>query len=376
LLYVAKLPACHQVVTNVEGGHGGRVLLCIHLRDGSNAMMPEGFATQSLPVHDQYEGWRGWCLPLIDVTARQPISDGFRAENRVWKLDDGLLVTQLAAPAARTVRSPRLIRHSPADHWVVTHLHRGTTSIETPRGTIEVQEGQSYIWSLGQVSTTKRSKIDRVDLLLSRDTFRDIAPLLDAATGSVLDTPLGRFLGDFLQTLLERLPLLLDGDAPHLTVAISKLVAAGVAPSAARVEAARVLIDVGRLERVRQTVRAHLQSPLLGPQMLCRQVGMSRSNLYRLLESEGGVTSYIQRHRLMEARSRLSDSRNTRSITAMAHDLCFADLSSFSRAFRAMFDVSPGDMRAASAKPGIPHPMPQARQTQACIHFRDLLRQR
>ena len=360
----------------MDGGHGGRGLLCIHLRDGSNAMMSEVFATQSLPLHDQYEGWRGWCLPLLDVTARQPMSNGFQAENRVWKLDDGLFVTQLAAPAARTVRSPRLIRHSPADHWVVTHVLHGTTSIETPRGTIEVQEGQTYIWSLGQVSTTKRSKIDRVDLLLSRDTFRDIAPLLDAATGSVLDTPLGRFLGDFLQTLLERLPLLRDSDAPHLTVAISKLVAAWVAPSVARVEAARVLIDVGRLERVRQTVRAHLQSPLLGPEMLCRQVGMSRSNLYRLLESEGGVTSYIQRHRLMEARSRLSDSRNTRSITAMAHDLCFADLSSFSRAFRAMFDISPGDMRAASAKPGTSRPMPQARQTQACVHFGDLLRKR
>lgn len=336
-------------------------------------MMPEVFATQSLPAHDQYEGWRGWCLPLLDVTSRQPMSDGFPAENRVWKLSDGLLATQLAAPAALTVRSPRLIRHSPADHWVVTHLLHGTTSIETPRGTIEVQEGQSYIWSLGQVSTTKRSKIDRIDMLLSRDTFHDIAPLLDAATGSVLDTPLGRFLSDFLQILLERLPLLLDSDAPHLTVAISKLVAAWVAPSVERVEAARVFLDVGRLERVRQMVRAHLQSPLLGPQMLCRQVGMSRSNLYRLLESEGGVTSYIQRHRLMEAHTRLSDCRNTRSITAMAHDLCFTDSSSFSRAFRAMFGVSPGDLRAASAKLSTPHPMPQVRRVQACVHFSDLL---
>jgi AraC-like DNA-binding protein len=339
-------------------------------------MMSEVFTTQPLPARDQYEGWRGWCLPLLDVTSRLPMSGGFQAENRVWKLDDGLLMAQLAAPAARTVRSPRLIRHSPVDHWVITHLLHGTASIETPRGTIEVQEGQSYIWSLGQVTTTKRSKVDRVDLLLSRDTFRDTAPLLDAATDLVLDTPLARLLGDFLQALLLRLPLLPDSDAPHLTVAIRKLIAACVAPSAARVEAARVLIDVGRLERVRQTVRAHLQSPLLGPQMLCRKVGMSRSNLYRLLESEGGVTSYIQRHRLMEAGSRLSDSRNTQSITAMAHDLCFTDSSSFSRAFRAMFGVSPGDMRTTSAKQGAPHAMPRMRQAQACTNFSDLLRRR
>jgi hypothetical protein len=190
------------------------------------------------------------------------------------------------------VRSPRLIRHLPVDHWVVTHLLRGTTSIETPRGTIDIEQGQTYIWSLGQKLSSARSKVERLDLLLSRDTFRDIAPLLDAATGSALVTPLGRLLGNFLVSLMQRMPGLPDSDAPQLTIAIGKLVAACVAPSAKQVEAARVFLDIGRLERVRQTVRAHLQSPLLGPQMLCRQVGMSRSNLYRLLESEGGVTSY------------------------------------------------------------------------------------
>ena len=337
-------------------------------------MMPEVFDTRALPVRDQYEGWRAWSLPLLDVTSQKTVSEGFCAENRVWKLDDGLLVTQVTAPTSRSIRSPRLIRHLPVDHWVITKLLRGTTSIETSRGTIEVQAGQSYVWSLGQISSSERSENERVDLLLSRDTFRDIAPLLDAASGSVLGVPLDRFLGDFLLTLLQRLPHLPESDAPHLTFAISKLVAACIAPSAARVEAARMQIDVGRLERVRQTVRTHLQSPLLGPQMLCRQVGMSRSNLYRLLESEGGVTSYIQRHRLTEARSRLSDSKNTQSVAAMARDLCFTDSSSFSRAFRATFGASPGEVRAAaSVRVDTPHPA-VTRLAQPCTSIGDILR--
>lgn len=336
-------------------------------------MTPVVFDTRVLPVRDQYEAWRAWSLPLLDVTSQKTVSEGFRAENRVWKLDDGLLVTQVTAPTSRSVRSPRLIRHLPVDHWVVTKLLRGVTSIETSRGTIEVQAGQSYVWSLGQLSSSERSEIERLDLLLSRDTFRDIAPLLDAASGSVLGEPLDRLLGDFLLTLLQRLPHLPQSDAPHLRVAISKLVAACIAPSAARVEAARMQIDVGRLERVRQTVRTHLQSPLLGPQMLCRQVGMSRSNLYRLLESEGGVTSYIQRHRLTEAHSRLSDSKNTQSVAAMARDLCFTDSSSFSRAFRAMFGASPGEVRAASARVDTPHPA-VTRLAPPCTSIGDILR--
>ena len=107
--------------------------------------------------------------------------------------------------------------------------------------------------------------------------------------------------------------------------------------------------------------------------MLCRQVGMSRSNLYRLLESEGGVTCYIQRHRLTEARSRLSDSKNTQSVAAMARDLCFTDSSSFSRAFRATFGASPGEVRATSVRVDTPHPV-VTRLAQPCTSIGDILR--
>src|SRR5690242_6229405 len=83
-------------------------------------MLPELFATKPLPLRDQGEAWRAWNLPLLDVTPSTATSDGFDAENRVWTLDDGVLVTQITAPPARAVRSPRLIRHLPVDHWVVT----------------------------------------------------------------------------------------------------------------------------------------------------------------------------------------------------------------------------------------------------------------
>jgi len=336
-------------------------------------MTPEVFDAKLLPARGQFEGWRAWNLPLLDVTSQVPMDDGFAAENRVWKLDDGLLVATITMPAARAVRSTQLIRRLPVDHWVVSHQVQGRTSIETPRGTFEARPGQTYIWSLGQTLLSKRSQIDRVDLLLSRDTFCDIAPLLDMATGSVLETARGSFLGDFLLALTKRLPLLSDNDAQLLSVAIGRLVAACVAPSPARVDAARALIDVGRLERIRQTVRSHLKSPRLGPQMLCHLIGISRSSLYRLLESEGGVRSYIQRQRLTEARSRLSDSRNTKPIVSIALDLGFTDSSGFSRAFRAMFGVSPREMRAASLKLGAAHPTSPARLAPPCTCFGDLL---
>jgi AraC-like DNA-binding protein len=126
------------------------------------------------------------------------------------------------------------------------------------------------------------------------------------------------------------------------------MVAAAVAPSAERIAIADRQIDLGRKERVRQTVRRHLRTPTLTPATLSRVVGMSRSNLYRLFENTGGVARYIQRERLVEAHAVLSDPATARSIYAIAEDLCFADASSFSRAFKREFGLSPGEVRAAA----------------------------
>jgi hypothetical protein len=167
------------------------------------------------------------------------------------------------------------------------------------------------LWSLGQEFAHERTQADRVQFVMARDTFRDISALLDAACGSVLDTPLGRLLGDYMIALEHHLPAVTEADFPRITDAVGAMVAAAVAPSAERAAIAKQQINLGRKERVRQVVRRHLRTPTLGPGNLGRLVGTSRSNLYRLFEDTGGVARYIQRERLLEARAVLSDRATT-----------------------------------------------------------------
>jgi AraC-like DNA-binding protein len=310
-------------------------------------MLPETFSTQSVRWQDQHEAWRERFRPVFEVTARDPGAGSFPAQNMIWKLDD-LVVSRVSAPGVRVQRTPGHVRRNPIDHWVLSYCQRGETSIRTQRGTFHARPAVPFLWSLGEASETERTDTDRLQLFLSRDVFRDIAPVLDAAHGSVLDTPLGRLLGDFMLSLEHRLQGLAMADVPRLTAAVRALIAACAAPSAERIANAKSQIDLGRLERVRQTVRTNLRSSKLGPDMLCRAVGMSRSNLYRLLESEGGVGRYIQRQRLLEARTTLSDPKNTRSISAIANELCFAGPSSFGRAFRTTFGHSASETRSAA----------------------------
>jgi AraC-like DNA-binding protein len=166
----------------------------------------------------------------------------------------------------------------------------------------------------------------------------------------------------------------MEADLPRLTNAVGAMVAAAVAPSAERVAVARRQIDVGRKERVRQIVRKHLRTPTFGPMILCRLAGMSRSNLYRLFEDTGGVARYIQRQRLLEAYAVVRDPTTTKSMSAIAEDLCFADGSSFSRAFKREFGHSPGEVRSAALAGLAPLVPPRGLAPSAGGDFGELLR--
>jgi AraC-like DNA-binding protein len=213
---------------------------------------------------------------------------------------------------------------------------------------------------------------ERIILFLARDSFQGIVSVLDAACGSPLDTPLGRLLGDYMIALWRRLSDMTEADFAGLTKGIGAMVVAAVAPSADRMAIAKPRIDLSCKERVRQVVRRHLRMPTLRPSTLCRLVGMSRSNLYRLFEDTGGIARYIQDERLLEARAILADPASYQKVSVIAEELCFADASSFGRAFKRAFGYAPRDARYADMS-GL-DVTPRVRMPSAGAHFGDLLR--
>ena len=336
-------------------------------------MTPDIFSTRALRPRDQFEAWREWYSSVFDVVPKDPIDDGFAAEIRLWNLG-GLAMTRTVARSVHILRTKGHLRRDPVDHWVISYCARGAHLARTADTELEVPARTPYLWSLGQEFLHERTHVDRVQFLMARDAFRDIGPLLDAAGGSVLNTPLGRLLGDYMMALERRLPDVTATDFSGITKALNAMVAAAVAPSAERVAVAKPQIDLGRKERVRQAVRRHLRTPTLGPKNLGRLVGMSRSNLYRLFEDTGGVARYIQRERLLEAHAVLSNPEKTQSISAIAEDLCFADASSFSRTFKREFGYSPSEARDAALSGLVLGGTPRTHEPSKAADFGELLR--
>ncbi|MGT2486123.1 helix-turn-helix domain-containing protein [Methylobacterium oryzae CBMB20] len=80
---------------------------------------------------------------------------------------------------------------------------------------------------------------------------------------------------------------------------------------------------------------------------MARALGMSRSQLYRLFEPEGGVARYLARQRLAAVRAALDNPLEPRSIGEIGETYGFGSSAQLSRAFRDAYGLSPRDYRAA-----------------------------
>jgi AraC-like DNA-binding protein len=320
-------------------------------------MVPLKFTTASLPIREQFESWHSWYDSLLETVPLNPPDKGFLATSLIWRMGH-LAVARVSAPAIRSLRTRALIRRNPIDHWIISVNQRGTFDIKTPETSLSLRAGVPVIIAMADEMETVKGDYARVQLYLARDGFQRIAALLDAVRTTALDGPEGALLADYMALLARNLPDLLPEDGPRLGQAVEAMLSACLGPTADRIAVASKQMDLTLLERVRRAVRAHLRAPSLSPDMLCREAAISRSQLYRLLESEGGVAHYILRQRLSESFTMLSDITNALPIGTIAELLCFADASSFSRAFRREFGMSPSEVRSASLAglPPMVHP--------------------
>ena len=329
-------------------------------------MTPARFSTLELPRDQQLDAWRGWFDGLYDVALPADGSVGFAASSTQWVVD-GAGFGRVAAPPLRAERSKPLIHRHPVDHWVIGMGMRAETRL-TWRGQAGVIAPRTpFISSLADPMASERDADERLHLYLARDRFCSLAPALDAARGVAVEGVLGAMLRDYLAMLDQHLPGVPEQDMPRLAEAIGAMVAACVAPSPDRAARAAEQADLVRLERVRQVIRRNLRSARLGPEMLCREAGMSRSQLYRLFQNEGGVARYIQLCRLTAVQAALIDPADTRPIAVIAEDYGFYDASTFSRTFRREFGMSPTDARMAGAPIARPRQLAPGRSLKDCL---------
>jgi AraC-like DNA-binding protein len=328
------------------------------------------FSTSGLRGQDRLDAWRSFYQPVLDVVTNQP-AGGFDAKTHLWTLGSFAL-SRTTSPSVQVTRTKAHLKHDPVDHWVISYCAHGAHTTLTAGISAEVPARVPFLWSLGQEFTHQRTYTERIQLLLPRDRFGDIASALDGALGSALNTPLGLLLGDYMAVLKRHLQGLTEADLPP-----AKGCSSGSGRCCGRPDgragrdcqkpnrswphgastASRAAASADADAETEDFVPARWHVPL---QSLSSVGG------------KGGIAQYIQQQRLLEAHALLGNVANKQSITALADDFCFADVSSFSRAFRREFGYSPSDARRAVIS-GLPA-LPQRRPPSGELDFADLLR--
>lgn len=309
-------------------------------------LRPLIFTTAGLRAQDQFAAYAARCAGVVEV---EPVGDpraGFAIENRLWKLGGAALSCVETGPV-RYARTPDLVRRDPMDHWTIAVMRQGGSLHEAGGRAGILPAGRIQLGTMAAPFAGRRESTAWQMLFLDRDSFPELADRFDGAVGTMPGGALAGVLGDFLLGLEGHLDRATEAERPALAASIRAMVAACLAPNADRLDQAAGPLDQVLLDRARAVIRHNLGASLLGPRMLCRELGLSRSRLYRLFEPMGGVACFIQRQRLLAARAALADPGNAEPIGRLAERLGFADPSVFSRAYRAEFDQTPRETRLA-----------------------------
>ncbi|CAH1652680.1 MULTISPECIES: AraC family transcriptional regulator [unclassified Chelatococcus] len=341
--------------------------------ESSLATRPYHFSTRDLAPQHQFDAWRSFMASSIELSQPEGQDVGFAADLYAWDLGS-LAFTEMAMPGNGATRSFRHRKAPPTDHWcLVLPFSEAEHAVAINRPGNRLASRRLSFRSIARPYAASGTDSHVISLFIPRDHFGEIANLLDATPHAIPDQGLGSILADFMQSVERQLPHISADNLPRLVDAILAMIRGCLVPTPDNLEMADIPLSAMLLERARQTIRRNVHAPDLSPDQLCRQLGVSRSRLYRLFENLGGVSSYIRRQRLLAAHAVLSDVSQTRQIRQIAESVGFTDASAFTRAFNTEFGCSPGDVRAAALAGHRLSPFASPRATNTEADFNRLL---
>ncbi|MGF6771678.1 AraC-like DNA-binding protein [Paraburkholderia sp. GAS199] len=335
------------------------------------------FCTDAYPTEQRFEVWRDEVNAIFDVEIDKSLSPSFNYDLATGYIGSLLMGCGTWAGQREPVpygvkRSSQMIRRDGLDHYYlclgITHSLAGYAA-RTP---INAEASKIYVLDLARELDSEIVAGDTLILTIARDS---LAPAIRSADlhGLVLQGPLSSLLGDHLFALRRQLAHLTPADMPYIEQATLALVSAALAPSVQTLADAETEINEAVMQRVRAYIDQHLSSPDLTPLQICRDVGISRAQLYRLFSRESGVAAYIQQRRLAKIRQILESAAGRKQrVSTLAFQYGFKSESHFSRSFKQAFGYSPSEARDRAASPATR--APSARQAgRAAGSLRDVL---
>lgn len=212
-----------------------------------------------------------------------------------------------------------------------------------------VRGGDLRLSDTSEVMDLTHSGCTVIVLCIKEHIFKEYLPMADEFVGSVVSGDRGA--GLHASSMIRSLPAgmrygFVDRATEHLSAALLHSIAAAYSQAYALPDAAPITAGSRRIA-IKRFVDTNLGDSDLTVQKVAATFDLSDRYLRMLFASDDeSLAAYIQRRRLEECARQLRDPHcDARSISEIAFAWGFNSLGSFDRAFRAQFDMTPGQYR-------------------------------
>lgn len=301
----------------------------------------------------EFDLWRSGYSPLYEMDAESvPARSSFRSGLTAHNLADVVIIDGYSS-AETLRRTAQTIARSSIDHISLTVYSEGGCGLDIEGRAAEVHPGEVFFLDMTRRSTLRTPDYKSLTLVLPRTLLARHVAHLDGLHGKILPrtSPLNEMLAAHMRMLRAQAPSL---DIPDMYAAARGTAALIAAFTGASTDGRELISQVAAstsLETCRRMIDANLHDQDMGPEFLCKKLGVSRAKLYRMFEPLGGVSQYVQQRRLMRAYHIVVDPTHARErISTIATRCGFSNISAFNRAFRQTHGMSPTELRVAAAR--------------------------
>lgn len=311
------------------------------------------FSTQSYPPSERISAWRevfGRTVLRIDI---DPLSENFRAAAKAiaWP---GFGIIHASTSAVHQANSRALIAGDDLSFgWVSSMAGPGWGASQAGRSA-DLQPGDGVLMSNGEIgSITLPSDCRYTAFCIPRSVIESVVPDVGAllARRTPAENPVLRMLMRYLEVGRDEQLLATRELKSAFTNHVGDLLALALGATRDAGELARVRgVRAARLHAMKEDIGRNLERPDLSVNLIAMGHNVTARYVQKLFEGSGSTfTQYVIEQRLSAAYRALKDpTRSGRSISAIAYDCGFTDLSNFNKAFRRRFGCAPTDVRTAA----------------------------
>lgn len=243
-------------------------------------------------------------------------------------------------------RTATMARADGVDWLTVNVRFAGGARGDSDCGDFSVGWGGTVLVDLGQPGSHFSERSDTALLMIPRVLAESVLGPVRGLHGAAISPAGSAMLRTYLGQLRQSLHDIPASQGPRMAGVLLDLLAVSLAMEGRPVATTGDGRDAAVRLRAVAAIDARLGSAKLGTALLVRELGVSRSTLYRLFSAEGGVNAYIRKRRLERVHQLLGQPGAVEPIAILAERWGFCDAAHFGRLFRETYGMTPGDYRA------------------------------